>query len=70
MKKNLSNPDRIIRILLALVLGYLVYNNKVSGSTALVFEVVAAVLVFTSLVSFCPLYWLMKISSRRKEDAK
>ena len=66
MKKNMGTADKMIRIVVALVLALLVYTGIVVGTFAIVLEVLAAVFVLTSLVSFCPLYLPFKISTCKK----
>jgi Protein of unknown function (DUF2892) len=63
MKKNMGNPDRIIRILLAVVFGVLYFTNTVTGTLGLILLILGVVFVLTSLVSFCPLYSIFGIST-------
>jgi hypothetical protein len=63
MNSNVGNLDKIIRIVLALILGSLYLTGKVSGGLGVAALVVAAVLVLTSLFSFCPLYRVLGLSS-------
>ena len=63
MTKNMGNADRIIRILLAAVMAYLYFSDRVTGTLGLVLIILAAVFVLTSLVSFCPLYKLVGLNT-------
>lgn len=63
MKKNMGSADRIIRLVIAAVLGFLFYNGTISGTLGLVAVVAAGVFALTSLVSFCPLYPLLGINT-------
>lgn len=56
MKANMGSTDRIIRFLVALVIGALYYTGIISGTLGIVLLVLAVVFVLTSFVSFCPLY--------------
>lgn len=56
MKKNMGGADRIIRILLAAVLGYLYFGGVVTGTWGLILVILGGVFILTSLVGFCPLY--------------
>jgi len=56
MKKNMGSADRIIRVLLAIVVGVLYFTGTISGTLGIVLLVLAGVFVLTSLISFCPLY--------------
>jgi hypothetical protein len=66
MKKNMGAADKIIRVLIALVVGILIYANVLSGTWALVAGIAALVLVATSLFRFCPLYALFGIHTCRE----
>ena len=69
MKKNMGTVDRLIRILIAVVIGVLYFANVISGTVAIVLMVFAIVFVLTSFVSFCPLYLPFGISTRpRNKD--
>lgn len=63
MKKNMGSADRIIRLIIAAVLGFLFYNGTISGTLGIVAVVAAGVFALTSLVSFCPLYPLLGINT-------
>ncbi|MBC6491997.1 DUF2892 domain-containing protein [Flavihumibacter stibioxidans] len=69
MKKNMSGTDRIIRLVVAAVLGYLYFSGTVTGTLGIVLAVVAAVFVLTSLVGFCPLYTLFGMSTNPTKKA-
>ena len=63
MKKNMGNADRIIRVILAAIFAVLYFTGIVPGTVGLVLMVLAGVFVLTSLVSFCPLYAIVGLSS-------
>ena len=63
MKANMGNTDRGIRIAVAAIIGLLYYNGIISGTLGIVGLVLAAVFVLTSVVSFCPLYSIIGIST-------
>jgi hypothetical protein len=63
MKRNMSNLDRIIRILLAAVFAYLYFGGLVTGTLGIVLVVLGAVFLLTALVAFCPLYLPFKFST-------
>jgi len=67
MKANMGKIDRIIRILVAVVIGILYFANIIEGTLAIVLLVVGGVFLLTSMVSFCPLYTLFKISTCEKK---
>jgi hypothetical protein len=63
MKKNLSNADRLIRVIMSAIIVTLYLTNVISGTAGLVLVVLAGVFVATSLISFCPLYAIFGIST-------
>lgn len=63
----MGNIDRIIRILVAIVIAVLFFTNVILGTLGIVLLVLAGVFVLTSLVSFCPLYTLVGISTCPKD---
>lgn len=68
MKKNMGTSDKIIRIIIALIIGVLYYTGTISGTTALVLGIFALIFAITSLVSFCPLYLPLGISTCKKKE--
>ena len=67
MTKNVGTADRIIRTLLAIVFGILIFTGEVSGTLAIILGVLGVVLLGTSIVSFCPLYLVGKLSTLKKD---
>jgi Protein of unknown function (DUF2892) len=63
MKKNVSNADRIIRLIVSAILLALYFTNTVTGTLGIVFLVLAGVFTLTSILSFCPLYAIFGIST-------
>jgi len=68
MKKNMGSTDKIIRILIALVIGVLYYTGTISGTTALVLGAFAIIFLITSFISFCPLYLPLGLSTCKKSE--
>lgn len=56
MKKNMGLADRIIRVIIAAIVGVLYFTGTISGTLGIVLLVLAAIFVLTSIISFCPLY--------------
>jgi len=67
MKKNMGSFDKLIRVLIAVVIAVLYYFGKIEGTLALVLLAFAVIFLLTSLVSFCPLYTIFRISTCKKE---
>lgn len=63
MKKNMGGLDRIIRLVIATVIGILFYTGTVEGTLAYVLLGLAGVFVLTSFISFCPLYSLVGLNT-------
>ncbi len=68
MKKKLSSADRIIRLIIAAVIAVLYFTNTISGVLGIVLLILAGVFVLTSFISFCPLYFLFKISTYKTKS--
>ncbi|QSE95887.1 YgaP family membrane protein [Fulvivirga lutea] len=66
MKPNMGKADRIIRIIIALLIGYLYYTGVLSGTVAIILGILAVIFVATSFISFCPLYLPFGLSTRKK----
>jgi hypothetical protein len=66
MKRNMSNTDRIIRVLIAALFAYLYFSGIVTGALGIILLVLGAVFLLTALVAFCPLYLPFKFSTYKK----
>lgn len=65
MKQNMGSIDRILRVILAIVIGVLIYLKVITGSLAIILGITAGILVVTSFISFCPLYVPFGISTKK-----
>lgn len=65
MKRNMSNVDRIIRVVVAAIFAYLYFGGVVTGTLGIVLLVLGAVFLLTAVVAFCPLYVPFKISTNK-----
>jgi len=65
MKKNMGGADRIIRFVAAAVVGILYWQGIIEGTLAYVLMAAAAIFLITSFISFCPLYKLLGLSTRK-----
>ncbi len=63
MKKNVGSIDKVIRLLLAALFIILFVFNVVSGFFGYILLALAAILILTSLVNFCPLYAIFGMST-------
>ncbi len=66
MKRNMSNLDRVARVVVAALFAYLYFGGIVTGTPGIVLLALGAVFVLTSVVSFCPLYTVFKFSTHKK----
>ncbi len=63
MKRNMSNLDRIIRVVVAALFAYLFFGGIVTGTLGIILVVLGAVFLFTAIFAFCPLYAPFKFST-------
>lgn len=68
MKKNMGIADKVIRTIIAIVFLTLYFTNVLTGTLGIVLIALSIVFLLTSLVSFCPLYALLGISSKPKTN--
>lgn len=67
MKKNMGSADRIIRLIIAAIVAILYFTNTISGTFGIVLITIAAIMVLTSFVRFCPLYLPFGINTNKKK---
>lgn len=63
MKKNMGSTDKVIRLILAVVFAALYFTGNVTGMFGYGLLALGAIFVLTSLVSFCPIYALIGMST-------
>ena len=68
MKQNMGTIDRLIRIILAVIVGILYFTGQISGTAAIVLGIFAIIFILTSIVGHCPLYIPLKISTKKEES--
>lgn len=66
----MGTTDKVVRIIIAIIIGVLYLNGTISGTLGIVLLILAGVFVLTSLVSFCPLYAPFKISTCKLKEKK
>jgi len=66
MQKNVGTIDRIVRVVLAVILGALILNGALAGTWAWVLGLLAIIFLITSAVSFCPLYLPIGLCTRKE----
>ncbi len=65
LKLNMANWDRIARFIIGIVLLVLALTGTVAGVLGIIFDIIGAIFVVTGLVGFCPLYAVLKFSTRK-----
>ena len=68
MKKNMGGLDRIVRLVIAAMVGILYFTDVVQGTLGYVLLALAGIFVLTSFVSFCPLYALVGLNTCRRKN--
>lgn len=66
MKKNMGTLDKSIRIIAAVIIASLYFTKVISGTLAIILLVFAVVFIITSFISFCPLYPIIGLNTRKK----
>ncbi len=69
MKTNMGTTDRVVRVIVAAVLAALYVSGSIEGVLGIAALIVAFIFVITSLVSFCPLYLLVGITTCKSNSA-
>lgn len=65
MKKNMGLTDRSIRLLAAVLLGFVYFMDWLSGGWQSALAIVISVLALTAVVGICPLYTLFGLHTDR-----
>ena len=66
MKANIHDIDKVARMILAMVLAVLYFTGVISGTVAIILALIAAFLVVTVFINFCPIYHFLGISTKKK----
>jgi hypothetical protein len=68
MKKNMGTIDRVIRTIIAVILGILILTGVVKGIFVIILGIIAVAFLATSIFGLCPAYLPLGISTRRKGE--
>jgi len=60
--------DKTIRVIAAAVVALLYYFGVISGTLAIILLIFAFVFILTSLFSYCPMYPLLGMNTRKKSN--
>ena len=55
----MSNNDKLIRVLIGFMIGLLYYFNIIKGYFGIILMFIAIVILLTSLLRICPIYYLI-----------
>jgi len=64
LQSNESTPDRIIRVIVGIALLGLTFAGVIGGPVAILAGLVGAILLVTGIVGFCPLYAILRFSTK------
>lgn len=67
MKPNLHAVDRVLRIIIAAVCAVLFFTKTVVGTGGLILLIAGGVILATAVISFCPIYRILGISTAPKD---
>ena len=68
MIKNISSPDRIFRLTVAVVFAVLYFTHIITGILPVTLLAVAVIFALTALVNFCPIYFAFGIKKWQKKN--
>ena len=70
MTQNIGPIDRVVRLMIAFAAALLSLSVGFGTVSGIVLLVLAGILLVTATVGFCPLYALLRISTRSRRHAK
>lgn len=65
MKPNMGTVDKVIRLAVVAIIAILYFTGQITGTAAIVLGIIAVAFLVTSLISWCPTYALLGISTRK-----
>lgn len=66
MKQNVGTIDRIVRVVVAALIGVFYLLGVLSGPVAIALGILGVVFVATSAVGFCPLYAIAGLKTTKE----
>ncbi|HEX4892968.1 MAG TPA: DUF2892 domain-containing protein [Hyphomicrobiaceae bacterium] len=69
MEKNVGPEDRVVRLVVAIALGVLIYVGVLEGTAAIVTGVIAVALLLSALLSRCLIYKLIGVDTSVQEQS-
>jgi amino acid transporter len=68
MKKNMGTVDRVVRTVIAVILGILIVSGVIKGTPAIVLGIIAIAFLVTSIFARCPGYVPFGISTLKRHE--
>ncbi|MBL4708968.1 MAG: DUF2892 domain-containing protein [Flavobacteriales bacterium] len=59
----MGNIDRLVRFLIAIIMGLLYYQGIIEGTVAIILGLISLIFIVTSFVNFCPIYTLTGLNT-------
>ena len=66
MKRNLSDTDRVLRVIVAALFAYFYFSGTFTGALGLILLALGAVSLVTSIFAYCPLYAALNFSTFKR----
>ena len=63
----MSTIDRIIRLVIVVVIAALYFTGKITGTALIVLGIIAVAFLLTGIISWCPIYAILGLSTKKKE---
>lgn len=68
MKNNVTAPDRVIRVILAIVMAVLYATGVVTGTTATILLIAGIIFLLTGIAGYCPIYAAFGIGKKQAKS--
>ena len=68
MKQNVGFADRLVRVFVAVFFGIIYYTGLANKTLGVIFLVAGCILLVTAIFGICPMYKLLGINRRLKND--
>ncbi|MES2140891.1 MAG: DUF2892 domain-containing protein [Bacteroidota bacterium] len=70
MKANLGVLDKVIRVTISVSVLVLFFTGIISGNSVVIGLIFAAILLVTSYMSYCPIYGVCGLNTKKKLNDK
>lgn len=68
MKKNVGFLDKMFRLIVAAIIIGLYFAHIILGVLSVILLILAGILIVTTFIGFCPLYFPFGISTKKKKE--